>query len=430
MSAPRYRFATLAEWLAWQERLHPSTIELGLDRVRAVLERLHLSRPADIVIAVGGTNGKGSTVAFLEAILQAAGYRVGSYLSPHVLRYNERVRIVGREIGDAELCAAFERVDAARGDTSLTYFEFGTLAALDLLHRHRVEVALLEVGLGGRLDAVNAVDSDCAVITTIDLDHCEWLGPDRDSIGFEKAGIFRTDRPAVCADPDPPPRLLRHARELGTRLYRHGMDYRYQRGVSDWGWDGPARRLPGLPLPALSGAHQLANAAAAVMALEALQLGVAPAAIGWGLEQAWLPGRLQRFAGAVEWIYDVAHNPQAAGVLTAALAQRPCRGRTHVVLGMLADKDCVGVAHQLAGLKPLWYSAGLEGARGQSGEQLMDQLVRAGVTDIIGAYPDVAAACEAAGRAANAGDRIVICGSFHTVAKGLRNGRFDEVSCG
>lgn len=424
---PVARFASLAEWLAWQEQLHPSAIDLGLDRVRAVVDRLRLWRPADIIIAVGGTNGKGSTVAFMEAMLRAAGYRVGSYLSPHVLRYNERVRITGREVDDAELCDAFSRVDAARDDISLTYFEFGTLAALDLLQRQRVEVALLEVGLGGRLDAVNAIDSDCAVVTTIDLDHCEWLGPDRDSIGFEKAGIFRPGRPAICADPNPPPRLLHQAHAVGSVLYGYGTDYHYRLERSGWSWHGPDCSRLDLPLPGLGGRHQLANAAAALMALASLPLQISEAAVRLGLEQAYLPGRFQRIPGPVEWIYDVAHNPQAAAVLAAALMRTPCTGTTHLVLGMLADKDCAGVARQLAALHPIWYPAGLGGARGQSGEQLSGLLDRVGITGIITAFPDVVVACAAADRAARAGDRIVVCGSFHTVASGLRSGRFEEV---
>ncbi len=418
---PTARYNTLAEWLAWQQRLHPHAVELGLERVAVMVQRLRLQRPADTVITVGGTNCKGSTVMFLESILRAAGHRVGSYLSPHLLRYNERLRIAGQELSDAEWCRAFAEVDAARADLSLTYFEFGTLAALWLMQRHRIEVALLEVGLGGRLDATNAIDSDCAVVTTIALDHCAWLGFDRDSIGYEKAGIFRSERPAICADPDPPARLLQHAAERGTRLYCYGQDYHYVCQGKDWNWQGVRRSYNRLPLPSLAGAHQLANAAAALMALETLPLSVSQTAIRQGLTQAVLPGRLQRrYAGSVEWIYDVAHNPQAAAALAAALGSSA--GQTHLVLALLADKDSAAVVQALAVLQPIWYLAGIRGERGQSGEQLAQQGVKAGITAVTRSFSDVVAACSAAAQAACPGDRVVVCGSFHTVASVWHNG--------
>ncbi len=408
---------TLAEWLAWQQHLHPQAIDLGLERVLTLVQRLGLQRPAHTVITVGGTNGKGSTVVFLESILRAAGYRVGSYLSPHLLRYNERLRIAGQELSDAEWCQAFATVEAARIGQSLTYFEFGTLAALWLMQHHRIEVALLEVGLGGRLDATNAIDSDCAVVTTIALDHCAWLGADRDSIGYEKAGIFRSGRPAVCADPQPPERLLRHAAAQGTRLYCYGQEYHYwlDSERSGWTWQGRQRQCHGLPQPSLAGAHQLANAAAALMTLETLPLTVADTAIHHGLTHARLPGRLQRrYLGAVEWVYDVAHNPQAAAALVAALGASA--GRTHLVLALLADKDSVAVSRILAELQPIGYLAGLEGERGQAGEQLAQQWVKAGINAVCRPFIGVAEACAAAAAAARPGDRVVVCGSFQTVA--------------
>lgn len=241
------RFTTLNDWLRWQETLHPRTIELGLDRVRTVLRRLRPAAPPFAVVTVGGTNGKGSCVALLDAILRAAGYRVGAYVSPHLLRYNERIRVDGVEADDETLCRAFARIDAARGDVSLTYFEFGTLAALECFREAGVEVAVLEVGLGGRLDAVNAVDADAALVTSIALDHTDWLGPDRDSIGHEKAGIYRSGRPAVCADPDPPPRLLEHARAIGARLLRVGLDYDFGRAGVTWRWRSDEARFDDLP---------------------------------------------------------------------------------------------------------------------------------------------------------------------------------------
>lgn len=430
MSLPR--FDRLSDWLAWQERLHPNAIDLGLERVRVVLERLGLGRPAQPIITVGGTNGKGSTVAFLDAMLQAAGYRTGVYTSPHILRYNERIRVAGRQAGDAELCAAFARIDAARADISLTYFEFGTLAALDIFRASNIDVMLLEVGMGGRLDAVNAVDADCAIVTTVDLDHCEWLGPDRESIGFEKAGIYRAGRPAICADPMPPCSVLERAQEIGAELYRSGSEYSFRREAECWFWQGPVRVLERLPLPRLPGDQQLANAAAALVALASLQsrLPVADRALRQGLAAAGLPGRFQVVAGPVEWIYDVAHNPQAAAALACTLSQRPCRGRTHVVLAMLRDKDCLAVAGRLAVAADAWYLAGLGGSRGQNGSELARILTKLGIIGMISVLDDVAAACTAAACAARPGDRVVVCGSFHTVASALRWARTEEVECG
>ncbi len=429
---PLPRFNALGDWLAWQERLHPNAIDLGLERVRVVLERLALERPEYPVITVGGTNGKGSTVAFLDAMLRAAGYRTGVYTSPHILRYNERVRVVGREADDVELCAAFARIDNARSDISLTYFEFGTLAALDIFKATDIDVALLEVGLGGRLDAVNAIDADCAIVTTVDLDHCAWLGPDRESIGFEKAGIFRPGRPAICADPQPPASLLRQAQVSGAELYRSGVDYRFRREADGWAWQGPARALERLPLPPLTGYYQLANAAAAVMALASLQgrLPLADEALRSGIAAVCLKGRFQTVPGAVEWIYDVAHNPQAARAVARTLAQRPCRGRTHLVLAMLQDKDCAAVARELAGVADTWQLAGLAGGRGQTGADLARVLTGAGIAGMISVADDVAAACVAAASAAHPGDRVVVCGSFHTVASALQWAQTEEVECG
>lgn len=412
------RFATLDDWLRWQETLHPKAIDLGLDRVRTVLRRLQSEILPFIVITVGGTNGKGSCVAFLDAILRAAGYRVGAYTSPHLLRYNERIRVNGVEVDDAALCRTFARIDAARGDIfSLTYFEFGTLAALEQFQEAGVEVAVLEVGLGGRLDAVNVVDADAALVTSIALDHTDWLGPNRDSIGYEKAGIYRPGRPAICADPDPPPRLLEHARAIGARLLRIGPDYGFARTGATWRWWSGAARFDALPPLALAGEHQLGNAAAALITLTSLRdrLPVDEAAIRSGLAQAWLPGRFQVIPGPVEWIFDVAHNPAAAAALAHHLRNRPCAGRTRAIMGLLADKDADGVIQALASAVDEWHPVTLTGARERIGVDLAMRLHSAGIQAVT-PHDDIASAWQTARAVADAGDRVVVLGSFHVVA--------------
>ncbi len=416
------RFSTLADWLSWQETLHPTQVELGLGRLCAVAGRLGISRPAPIVITVGGTNGKGSCAAMLAAILSAAGYRVGTYTSPHLLRYNERVRIGGTEAQDSALCGAFERIDAARGNTTLTYFEFGTLAALELFQEAQLDVAILEVGLGGRLDAVNLVDADAALIASVGIDHVEWLGPDRDGIAREKAGIMRGGRPAVYGEPDPPPSLLSHAEKIGARLSCLGRDYNFCRRGSTWCWWSSDRRIELLPLPSLIGEYQIQNAAAVVAVLQALaeRLPVSVQAMAVGLRDLRLPGRFQVMAGSPERILDVAHNPHGAAALASTLAQRPCAGRTLAVIAMLSDKDVMGVAGALKPLVQAWYPAGLAGARGLSGGELARRLHAAGLDHVKEAFTDVAAASAQARRDADPADRLVIFGSFHTVADALR----------
>ena len=414
------RFDSLTDWLAWQETLHPNVIDMGLDRVASVASRMGLGRPANTVITVAGTNGKGSCVALLESILGAAGYRVGVYSSPHLLRYNERVRVCGREVDDAALCTAFERIDQARGATSLTYFEFGTLAALEIIAQANPDVAVLEVGLGGRLDAVNIVDADVALITSIDIDHIEWLGSDRESIGREKAGILRPATPAVYGEADPPRSVLAQAESLAAALHYLERDYRYSKATDSWNWHSDSTSYAGLPLPALPGVFQLQNAAAVLMVLELLapRLPVSVEALHAGLRTVRLPGRFQVLPGQVEWILDVAHNPHAARALAEALRQRPCAGRTHLVLAMLADKDAAGVCDALRPVVDVWYCAGLTGARGQSGAQLA---AHAGLAESeMTVHADVTTACAHAAATATAGDRIVVCGSFHTVSEALQ----------
>ena len=411
------RFTTLDDWLRWQETLHPRAIELGLERMRTVLRRLQPDTPPFAVITVGGTNGKGSCVAFLDAILRAAGYRVGAYTSPHLLRYHERIRVDGVEADDEALCQAFARIDAKRGDISLTYFEFGTLAALERFREAGVEVAVLEVGLGGRLDAVNVVDADAALVASIGIDHVDWLGLDRDSIGYEKAGIYRPGRPAICAEPDPPPRLLEHAHAIGSKLLRVGYDYDFTRVGATWRWRSAESHFEALPPLALAGEHQLGNAAAALMTLTSLRdrLPVDADAIRAGLLRARLPGRFQVIPGRVEWILDVAHNPAAAAVLADQLRNRACAGRTQVIIGLLADKDADGVIQALAGVVDEWHPVTLAGARGRASTDLAARLRSAGI-QAVALHDDIASACRTALDGADAGDRIVVLGSFHAVA--------------
>ena len=409
----------LAGWLDYQQRVHPRAIELGLDRVRAVWQRLGAPRPAPIVITVGGTNGKGSTVAFLEAMLCADGKRVGAYTSPHLLRYNERVRIDGVDAGDDALVAAFERIEAARADVALTYFEYGTLAALMLFADAKLDVALLEVGLGGRLDAVNIIDADAAIVTTIDIDHQDWLGNDRDSIGREKAGIFRAGRPAIIGDGSAPRGLLDAADRTGADVRIAGRDFSAEVGRGGWLWKEGDTELA-LPHPTLDAPCQHANAAAAIAALFALgdRLPWNPGAIARGVSDARVGARLQRFASAPELIIDVAHNPQAARVLAEWLEKHPARGRTVAVFGALGDKDVSGIVDPLKEAIDAWRLAGLanDSPRGLTSTALRE-LVQG--VEIAGMHDDVASALAAAFDGAGSDDRIVAFGSFFIAAAAL-----------
>ncbi|MEW5769625.1 MAG: bifunctional tetrahydrofolate synthase/dihydrofolate synthase [Pseudomonadota bacterium] len=410
----------LAGWLAHLESRNRTAIVMGLERVRAVRDRLGLTVDFPI-LSVAGTNGKGSVCAYLEAMLLAAGVRVGRYTSPHLLRYNERVRIAGREASDSELCEAFVAVEAARGDTPLTYFEHGTLAALWLFRRAGVAAAVLEIGLGGRLDAVNLWDADCAVVTSIDLDHQAFLGDTREAIGFEKAGIFRAGRPAICGDRDPPSSLLRHAAALGTPLRRLGQEIEIR--VAGEGWDLRVgdTEFTGLPRPAMAGAHQLDNAACAIAALHAVaaHLPVPRAAIDAGLRHARQPGRFQVLGERPLRILDVAHNPHAARALAANLGALPKSpgARTFAVFAMLADKDVAGVIAPLLPYIDFWYAAGLDGPRGLSAPELVGLLAQAGAPHR--GHASVAEAWRAACREAGPADTICAFGSFLTVAEAM-----------
>lgn len=424
--------ASLAQWLGYLESLHPTTIELGLDRVRAVAGRLALSLDC-VKIVVGGTNGKGSTCAMLEAMLLSAGYKVGLYTSPHLIDFNERARVNGRLATDAELIEHFTAVEAARGATSLTYFEFTTLAVLRLFANAGLDAVVLEVGLGGRLDAVNIVDADCAVVTSVDLDHTDWLGDTREKIGFEKAHIFRPGRPAICADPVPPQSLLDHAAAIGADLWLFSRDFNYSGDRQQWAYGGRAQRRSALAYPALRGANQLLNASAALAALEALRdrLPVQQQAVRIGLSQAVLPGRFQILPGQPAVILDVAHNPHAAAVLAQNLDNMGFHPYTYAVFGMLGDKDLAGVVAKLGSRIDHWFCAGLPGPRGIDGEALAAQVARAlpapagtaesGESAAISACADPVQAYAAARARAGEGDRIVVFGSFLTVAAVLQS---------
>ena len=424
IAAPgRPRFKRLEQWLKWQEGLHFTAIELGLERCRRVAANLGLLRPAHSVISVAGTNGKGSSVVLLDEILRAAGYRTGRYTSPHLLRYNERVSVNGREIGADELCAAFDRIDRARAGISLTYFEFGTLAALALFRAHQVEIALLEVGLGGRLDAVNVLDADAALITSIDLDHQQWLGDNRERIAREKAGILRNRAPAVCSDPNPPRAILDCAGALGAPLSLPGRDYFYAINGDHWDWRSAATELTGLPRPLRYCDFQVQNAAGVLMLLDKIRPAypVDREAVQAGINRFRLNGRLQIIPGEVQKVLDVAHNPQAARALAENLCLIPCVGKTHILIGMLKDKDHRGVLEPLNTVADSWNIVSLAGQRGTPAPALMAELKSLGVSQPVRAWPAVKPALERLSRAARPGDRIVITGSFITVGEALRH---------
>lgn len=420
---------TLADWLAHCERLHPKSIDMGLDRVRVVAERMGLKFDCP-VITVAGTNGKGSTCAMLEAILMESGYRTGVYTSPHLVHFEERCRVRGDIVNATDLVANFARVESARcqnGDEiSLTYFEFTTLAILQLLADAKLDVVILEVGLGGRLDAVNILDADCAVITSIDLDHMELLGNDREAIGFEKAGIMRAGKPVVVSDPVPPQSVLDHAARLGADLWRFGQDFNFSGDKLQWSWAGRGRRYAGLAYPALRGANQLVNASGVLAALTALRerLPITAQAVRNGLSMVELPGRFQIIPGQPTLVLDVAHNPHSVAALTEnldAMGFYPC---THAIFGAMADKD---VAPMLARIGPLidkWYFTDLPTPRAASGEALCAawQAGNSRPDATANAYKTPEAALEAAVLAANPADRIVVFGSFYTVGGILKNG--------
>ena len=450
--------ATLTDWLEYIESLHHTPIELGLDRVRAAATQLGLRLPF-IRFVVGGTNGKGSTCAVLEAILLAAGYRVGLYTSPHLIEFNERIRVDGKSASDEQIIEHFQKVEAARASITLTYFEYATLAALSLFESEAVDVVVLEVGMGGRLDAVNIVDADCSIVTSVDLDHTEWLGDTREKIGWEKAHIYRPGRPAICGDPVAPSTLIDYAKEIGADLWLFGKDFNYGGDRLQWSYGGRGQRRRGLAYPSLRGANQLLNVTAALAGLESLRekLVVPQQAVRLGLQMS-LPGRLQILPGHPTIVLDVAHNPHAAAALGQNLDGMSYFPQTHAVFGMLRDKDIAGVVAKMASRVDHWYCATLEGPRGVEGGHLAE-IVRAALPTgpkktmvstsairikapnripavaarrspipvkekppvTVASFDDPVQAFAEAQKQASGDDRIVVFGSFKTVGPVLKD---------
>jgi dihydrofolate synthase/folylpolyglutamate synthase len=416
---------TLSEWLAYCEQLHPVAIDMGLDRVRAVAGRMGLAFSCP-VITVAGTNGKGSTCAMLESILGQAGYRTGLFTSPHLVDFEERCRLRGDIVQAADLVAAFEHVEQARADISLTYFEFTTLAILHKLASTELDVVILEVGLGGRLDAVNIIDTNCAIITSIDLDHMEFLGHTREAIGLEKAGIMRRGKPVVVSDPVPPQSIIDHAAEVGADLWRFGTDFNFSGDKQQWGWAGRGRRYSGLAYPALRGANQLVNASGVLAALAALRdlLPVTAQSVRGGLAMVELPARFQIIPGQPTLVLDVAHNPHSVAALSEnldAMGFYPC---THAVFGAMADKDLATMLARVAPLVDKWYFTDLPTARAASANALATQWrsSQAGRNGLATEHASPQLALQAAVSAADPADRIVVFGSFYTVGGILKTG--------
>ena len=395
---------------------------MGLVRCKAVAEKMQLLNPKHIVISVSGTNGKGSSVTMLDNILRYAGYRTGSYTSPHLIRYNERIRLTGTAVSDEQLCRSFQRIDQIRGDISLTYFEFGTLAALDIFQHAELDVCLLEIGLGGRLDAVNCLDANIALISSIDIDHERWLGADRESIGHEKAGIFRTSSPAVCSDPNPPQSIFKYAEQLKTDLYVLKDNFSFHLGADDWSWKSGPIVYTQLPKPNHYSDCQVQNAAGVLMALTLLsdKLPVDAQAIKQGLRDFDLAGRFQILFGKTQIILDVAHNPEAIRNLVYNLEQLPVAGKTHIVIGIFRDKDHRTILRTLAEVVDIWHTVKVDGQRGTDSETLANELLEFQPCREISQHQNITDALEYITSIVGKNDRIVITGSFLFVGTALK----------
>ncbi len=428
------RFSSLQEWLNWQEALHPSTIELGLERVTKVFKRLHSTLPSIPVITVAGTNGKGSSVVLLESIYQNAGYQSGVYTSPHLLRYNERIHLNGEEVSDEKICEAFERIDQARlendEEISLTYFEFGTLAALDIFFRAKPDVIILEVGLGGRLDVVNIIDADVALITSIGIDHTGWLGHDRETIAVEKAGIMRENHPVIFSSDDMPNSIKDVANEKGAILYHRGRDFDWQSGpgetaaTSSWNWTSANKQRTTLPMPNIRGRHQIDNAAGVLMVVECMakSLPVNQQQIKAALLSYSVAGRFEFRPGNPSHILDVAHNADSVACLAELLDEQPCAGKTLAVVGMLEDKAHADALGQILPKISQWFIADLDVPRGMKATKLATVVEKLDGKAKIACFDSVKQAIEAADHTAETADRIVIFGSFYTVEFAMQLG--------
>ncbi len=416
------RFEHLQDWLAWQQTLHSQKIELGLDRIADVANALGIMQPKYQTVTVAGTNGKGSIVAVLESIYHQAGYRVGSYTSPHLLRYNERIKVEQQCVDDETLCRAFNFVDKARGEISLSYFEFGTLAAMQIFNDVELDVAIYEVGLGGRLDAVNILDTDLAIVSSIGIDHVQWLGATRESIGLEKAGIFRSKRPAICGDKEPPKNLIKYAQDLEADLYLINNDFYYQRNSNEtWSFQSSKLNWENLPMPSLYGGTQVSNAATALMGLLTIddKLPVTRESVEQGLSTINLLGRFQRIAGPCEIILDVAHNLDSAKVLVKNLQELEPVSKTYAVFAVLADKDIDGIIDAVKENIDKWFISRLESDRALDCETLQYKLKQHCPGCIMQPYPSISEAYMAAEQHADGSSRILVFGSFLTVAEVL-----------
>jgi dihydrofolate synthase/folylpolyglutamate synthase len=414
-------FDSLQGWLKWQESLHPLVIDLGLERASRVFRALNPDYIKPPTITVAGTNGKGSTVAYLESIYTAQGYRVGAYTSPHILKYNERIKIDGKSVSDDEICKAFARIEAVRGDTSLSYFEFGTLAALDIFQRAGVDVQLLEVGLGGRLDAVNIVDPDVALITSICIDHIEWLGGTREAIGREKAGIFRAATPAITGDPEPPESLVQSAREQHAKLYCIGKDFGYKKQATGWDWYFAGQQMLQLPEPGLKGEHQYRNASSVILAVTQMAgiLPVTEASIKQGLKNVHLAGRFQLIDGEIPVLLDVGHNPQAVRTLAEYVTAAFPGKRIHAVFSMMKDKDIAGVIEIMHPVVYDWFFAPLANPRAANESIMRDIFSQSSVTNVSFGFANFTEAFSAAKNQSQHGDLLLVFGSFFLVSECL-----------
>lgn len=423
-------FDSLPGWLRWQEGLHPLAIDLGLERVAAVYDALNPRHHKPLTITVAGTNGKGSCVAYLEAIYKAQGYRVGSYTSPHIIKYNERIKIAGEPVSDELICEAFARIESVRDNHSLSYFEFGTLAALDIFWRSELDIQLLEVGLGGRLDAVNIVDPDIALITSIGIDHVYWLGDTREAIGREKAGIFRAATPAIVGDPNPPESVMATAHEKNALPHGINKDFYYKKHLPTWDWHGGEKHHFDLPEPALKGEHQYRNASSAILAVELLSgsLPVSETAIRQGLETAGLKGRFQLFPGDNPIIVDVGHNPEAVNTLADYLAEYFPERRVHAVFSMMKDKNIAGVLEIMDPVVDDWFFVPLANHRAISETAMREIFLQSPASKVCFGFKGFADAFNAAKNQAQPGDVLLVFGSFFLVSDCLNEFEKSELT--